>query len=483
MNIFICSRILGILLMVFSITNLTPILIAQIFHDGDAAPFFAAFVVTFALGFFCWLPCRQRKKELKIRDGFLISVLFWVVLSLFGALPLMLASKPHMALTDAVFESISGLTATGATVLKGLDSLPHSVLYYRQQLQFLGGMGIIILAVAILPMLGIGGMQLVRTEMTGPIKDNKLTPRITETAKTLWFIYIGLTILCTIAFYFNGMSFFDAMCYAFSTVSTGGYAPHDASLGFYPQTSLRIIAIFFMIAGALNFALHFIAFKHLSTKPYTQDAETKNYIAVLSILSIIIIFLLWRFNVGDSFVQNVVDTVFHVVSLCTTTGLNTTRYDEWPSFIPMLLLYGGIIGGCAGSTTSGIKMIRITLVCKQGLREIKRLIHPRGLFPLKFSHYIVPWRVIDAVWGFIGIYLALFVFLFLLLLSTGLSQETALASLMACLSNTGASLGEVAQTYTTVPSAAKWILSFAMLLGRLEIFTVLVLFTPSFWQK
>ncbi len=483
MNIFAVQRILGILLMLFSVTMLPAAAVGWGYGDGEVQPFLAAFALLLVAGSVIWLPVRHSRQELRVRDGFLVVVLFWTVLGLSGALPFVLSESPVMSVTDAVFESVSGLTTTGATVIVGLDDLPHSILFYRQQLQWLGGMGIIVLAVAVLPMLGIGGMQLYRAETPGPMKDSKLTPRITETAKALWYIYLGLTILCGVAYWGAGMGPFDAVGHAFTTVAIGGFSTHDASMGYFGSTTIEMIAVVFMLLAGVNFALHFVAWRGKDPRIYLRDAEFRFYIAVLAAVTLTVTVVLFYTDTyiywDDAFTKG----LFQAVSIGTTTGFTTAEFYYWPGFLEILLLFASFIGGCAGSTGGGIKVIRVLLLIKQGLREIQRLIHPSAQIPIRVGDKIIPHRVFDAVWGFFALYVASFIVMYLALSLTGLDLITAFSAVGACINNLGPGLARVGPHYADLNDAAKWILCFAMLLGRLEIFTLLVLLTPGFWLK
>lgn len=483
MQLAVIQRVLGILLSLFSITMLPPIIVSLIYSDDTFMPFATAFALILSIGLILWFPVRNIKKELRLRDGFMVVVMFWAGLGLAGSVPLVLANMPNLTLTDAVFESISGLTTTGATILVGIDYLPKSILFYRQQLQWLGGMGIIVLAVAILPMLGIGGMQLYRAETPGPVKDTKLTPRITETAKALWYIYLTLTIACATAYWMGGMTIFDAISHSFSTVSIGGFSTHDASMGYFQSPVIEAIAVFFMLIAGINFSLHFISWKNLSIRHYTQDDEVKAYFSILLIICFVIAF--YHVIVGDydNLLKALEDTIFQTVSIATTTGFTTTEYQAWPGFMPLLLLFSSFVGACAGSTGGGIKVIRILLLFKQGIREIKRLVHPNALFIIKIGNKPINERIIEAVWGFFATYIAVFAFLLLALMTTQMDQVTAFSALAACMNNLGPGLGEVSLHYGNISDPAKWILCFAMLLGRLEIFTLLVILTPTFWRR
>lgn len=482
MNWTVVQRILGLLLMMFSITMLPPIIVDFIYREGSWLPFVEGFALTLASGFLIWLPVRKLRRELRLRDGFLVVASFWTVLGTFGAAPLYLADVPAMTFTDAVFESMSGLTTTGATVLTGLDTLPKAILYYRQQLQWLGGMGIIVLAVAVLPMLGVGGMQLYRAETPGPVKDTKLTPRITETAKALWYVYLSFTTLCTVGYWAAGMGWFDAICHAFSTVAIGGFSTHDLSIGYFNSTLIDFVAILFMFVAGINFSLHFFAWRFVQLKHYAADPEFRAYTMLLVTLAAVVVVSLLYFGTYDTLEQGVINGVFQAVSIATTTGFTTANYAAWPGAIPVLLIFASFVGGCAGSTAGGIKVIRWLLIYKQGVREIVRLVHPSAEIPVKLGNSAVPFRVVDAVWGFFSVYVVVFGFMMLAMMATGLDQVTAFSAVAATLNNLGPGLGEVAAGFMSLTDTAKWISVVGMLLGRLEIFTLLVLITPTFWR-
>ena len=483
MQLSAIQRILGLLLALFSTTMVPPMLVSEIYDDGAMQPFIAAFMLILGIGLALWLPVRHSKRDLRLRDGFLIVVMFWVALGLSGSVPLLLSEQPSMSLADAVFESVSGLTTTGATVATGIDTLPPSILFYRQQLQWLGGMGIIVLAVAILPMLGVGGMQLYRAETPGPLKDTKLTPRITETAKALWYIYVTLTAVCAGAYWLAGMNPFDAVCHAFSTVAIGGFSTHDASLGYFDNPLIEAVAVVFMTISAVNFALHFTAWRNRGGSGYARDSELRAFVSLLLCLCLVTSAYLYLSDTFPSVLTAVRYGVFQAVSISTTTGFTTSGYDTWPSFLPVLLLFASFAGGCAGSTGGGLKVIRVVLLIKQGMREITRLIHPSAQVPIKIGGVVTPYRVVDAVWGFFATYVATFALVLVALMATGLDQVSAFSATAACMNNLGPGLGEVANNYASIGTGAKWILSLAMLLGRLEIFTLLVILTPSFWRS
>ena len=480
MNLTVVQRILGLLLMIFSLTMLPPVLVSLLFSDGEWLSFLEGFGMTFLAGLLFWLPVRHVRKELRLRDGFLVVASFWTVLGTAGAAPLYFADVLDLSFTDAVFESMSGLTTTGATVISRLDGLPQSVLYYRQQLQWLGGMGIIVLAVAVLPMLGVGGMQLYRAETPGPVKDTKLTPRITETAKALWYVYLAFTLSCMFAYRLAGMNWFDALCHAFSTVAIGGFSTHDASIGYFDSTAIDVVAILFMFLAGINFSLHFFAWRYVSVKHYFEDSEFRAYTAFLfAISAVVVATLLYS---GENFPTAMIDGTFQAVSIATTTGFTTADFSAWPLSLPALLILASFVGGSAGSTAGGIKVIRWLLIYKQGVREIMRLVHPSAEIPVKIGNKAVPHRVVDAVWGFFSVYIVVFGIMMLAMMFTGLDQITAFSAVAATLNNLGPGLGDVSAGFMSLSDTAKWISVAGMLLGRLEIFTLLVLITPMFWR-
>ncbi|ATA26181.1 potassium transporter [Brenneria goodwinii] len=483
MHLRAITRIVGLLVILFSGTMFIPGLVALIYRDGAGRAFTQTFLVALVIGIVLWLPNRKQKHELKSREGFLIVVLFWTVLGSVGALPFLFAEHPNLGLTDAFFESFSGLTTTGATTLVGLDSLPKAILFYRQMLQWFGGMGIIVLAVAILPILGVGGMQLYRAEMPGPLKDNKMRPRIADTAKTLWLIYVLLTIACAVSLWLAGMPVFDAISHSFSTVSVGGFSTHDASIGYFNNPMINtIIAVFLLISGC-NFGLHFTVLSGRSIKVYWRDPEFRMFIFVQMSLIVVCTVMLWFHNVYASGMQTLNQAFFQVVSMATTAGFTTDSIASWPLFLPVLLLCSAFIGGCAGSTGGGLKVIRILLLFLQGSRELKRLVHPNAVYTIKLGNRALPERILEAVWGFFSAYALVFIVSMLAVIATGVDDFSAFAAVAATLNNLGPGLGVVADNFTSMNDAAKWILILTMLFGRLEVFTLLVLFTPTFWRE
>ncbi|MFT5572400.1 MAG: trk system potassium uptake protein TrkH [Cryomorphaceae bacterium] len=475
-------RILGVLLVIFSVTHLTPLLVSLIYQDGNSLPFIISFSLTLITGVLMWAPVRRVKRDLRYRDGFLVVVLFWTVLATFGALPFLLSEHHSLSITDAFFESMSGLTTTGATILTNLDSLPESTLYYRQQLQWLGGMGIVVLAVAIMPMLGIGGMQLYRAETPGPMKDSKLTPRITESAKALWYIYLGITVLCVVAYWIAGMSLFDAICHAFSTVAIGGFSTHDQSIGFFDSAAIEAVAMLFMLIASANFSLHFLAWRQRTIAPYLKDSEYRFFLSILVAAGLVVILSLIIHQIYPEPGLALRHGLFHLVSIVTTTGYTSTGFAWWPGALPILLILLSFMGGCAGSTAGGMKVMRIQLMYKQGRKEIVRLVHPNAVLSIKLGGKVISESVIGTVTAFFSMYILCFALTAFALCLVGLDWITAFSAAAACLNNLGPGLGDVANNYAGINDAAKWILAFAMLLGRLELFTLLVLFTSTFWR-
>lgn len=475
-------RVLGILIALASVSNLPPVLLAIVFGEDTAKVFLGSFLLTVSFGALLWWPFRNVHYELRLRDGFLIVTLTWLLASLVFSLPFMYA-PPGLSFTAAMFEATSGLTTTGATIIVGLDELPRSVLFYRQSLQFIGGMGVVVLSVAILPMLKIGGTQLFRAESGGMTRDTKLTPRIADTAKALWGVYIGINLLCALAFWAGGMSLFDAVCHAMTTISTAGFSPYDASFGHFDSPLLEWIAVFFMLVGGINFGLHFLAWRRAAMGAYFDDSELKSFLKIALAASLLVtaaIFLGGDYEHLDDAFRH---ATFQAVSNLTTTGFATHGFSNWSGFAPLLLAGLAIIGGCAGSTTSGLKVARVMMVLRQGYREVKQLVHPRGRFLVKIGGRPVSEQVVLSVSGFIALWMLCFIILVLAMNATGLDILSSFGAVIATLTNLGPGLGEVSGNFATVNSGAVWIGTFSMLLGRLEVFSVLVLLTPSFWRE
>jgi trk system potassium uptake protein len=476
-------KILGVLLAIFSLSMLTPIPVAIYFHDHIIAPFLICFALTAGTGVLLWLAFYRYNLELRIRDGFLVVILFWTVLGAFSGLPFLLGLHQQFGFTNAIFESISGFTTTGTTVLRNINTLSPALMFYRQQLQFLGGMGIIVLAVAILPMLGVGGMQLYRAETPGPMKEEKITPRITETAKTIWFIYVGLVVLCALAYWAAGMMPFDAIEEAFSTLSTGGFTTHNTSFAFYHSHIIEMIGIFFMFLGGVNFSLHYMAFMRGSVKQYWRDAEFKAYVLIVLVVLVVAVVVLRLYNVYQTTGNDLIESLFSIVSIMTTTGFVSANFAQWPVFLPFLIMMLGLLGACGGSTSGGMKVMRALLLKKQFSRELKRLIHPQGVYPLKIGERVLGSGMMNMVWAFASAYLGVLVISMVLLMATGIPLQDAFGSVAAALGNVGAGIGKFAYNSAGVNIFSKWVLIFDMIAGRLEVFTVLLLFSPAFWRK
>jgi len=478
------QRVMGVLLMMFSVSMVPPMLISGLYDEGVGHVFLEALWITLATGAAVWWPVKRSKTELKIRDGFLVVVLFWAVLSLFGAIPLYASDVGWDSFTDALYESVSGLTTTGSTVIaSGLDTLPHAINFYRLLLHWLGGMGIIVLAVAILPMLGVGGMQLYKAETPGPMKDSKLTPRIAETARALWVVYLALTVACTAAYWVAGMPVFDAIIHGMSTISTGGFSNRDASIGYYSSPLIEYLAMGFMVLGTINFATHFMVFRERNPLVYWRDSEARTSIGLMiGFTTLITVALLSSGTYGDA-ETGIRKALFHVISYGTTTGFATADPTYWPSFTPVLLIMTGYMVGCAGSTSGGVKVVRLMLFVKQAQRELQRLIHPNAELPIKLEGKVVPDPVVYAVGAFFSVYIGATLILIAAMIATGLDPVTAFSAVSASINNMGPGLGALNASMASVSDTGKWILMFTMLLGRLEIFSLLIVFTPAFWRR
>jgi trk system potassium uptake protein TrkH len=476
------QRLLGLIVTMFSLTMLPPVIVSLYFGDGQWTPFVESFGILLAAGLALWLPVHRVDRDLRLRDGFLVVALFWTVLGVAGALPFLLDEVPRLAFTDAAFESVAGITTTSASVMTHLDQLPKSVLWYRQQEQWLGGLGVIVLAVALFPVLGIGGMQLYKAETPGPVKDEKLTPRIAQTARALSSVYLMLTAACTAAYALAGMSVFDALAHAFSTVSTGGFSSYDAGLAHFNSYAIDMVAVAFMFFGGINFALHFVVWRTKDSLSYFGEPQFRGYLFVTVAMTALVTIYLLASGTYASPSEAFRRGVFQVVSMQSSTGFVSQGFAAWPGMLPPLLVLMTFVGGCAGSTAGGMKVLRWQLVLKQAQRELTRLVHPNAALPVKLADKPVPGRVLAAVTGFFAMYLVLFGLMMLAMMAAGLDQVTAWSAVAACINNAGPALGAAAATFQHLPEAAKWIAIAAMLIGRLEVFTVVVLFTPAFWR-
>lgn len=467
----------------FSLTMLVPVALAWHGQDAGLKPFTHALAATLLASLLLIALTARFRRELGIRDGFGLVVGLWSLLPAVATVPLLLY-QPQLSFTDAYFETMSGLTTTGATVLTGLDHLPPSINLWRHLLNWLGGMGIIVLAVAILPMLGVGGMQLFKAETPGPVKDAKLTPRIHATARNLWLIYAGLTALCTVSLYLAGMDWLDAACHAMAALSLGGFSTRDASVGFFDSPAIEIILIVFMVLAALNFATHFLVISKRSLRHYQQDSEAKTMIGVL-LLSILLCaaYLFWQETYAD-FPTALRHVAFNLVSIATDCGFASVDFAQWPIFVPLLMLLLSCCTACAGSTGGGIKMMRTIVLCREAGRQLTTLLHPNAIRLLHINGSVVSGRLIFAVLGFVFLYVASLIALTFVMMGSGLDFLSSLTAIIACINNAGPGLGVVgpAGNYGVLTDFQTWVCSFAMLLGRLEVFSVLVLFTPAFWR-
>lgn len=480
MHWFAITRLFGALLMLYSLSFIPSIGVSILYDDGQWGIFSESLLITAIAGAILWFPNRARQDELSIRDGFLVVTLFWGLLGVVGALPFILGL--HLGVTDAVFESISGFTTTGSTVIVGLDRLPLSILYHRQQIQFLGGMGIIVLAIAILPLLGVGGTQLYRAETSGVAKHEKLKPRIAQTARVLWIIYVALTIACALGFWIAGMNLFDAIGHAFTAVATGGFSTHDASIGHYKSPVIEGIAIFFMLAGGVNFAVHFIAWRRRTFSPFITDPEVRAYGLIFLFSSLFVAVSLYWAGAYSSIWECLRHGSFQVASILTSTGFGTENFAIWPLHIPLFLVIISFTGGCGGSTAGGIKVLRIMLLAKLGVRQLFQLAHPQAVTVIKLGTKPVSEDVLFSVWGFYVLYVVTSLLLTGAMMAAGLDLESALGAVVATINLLGPGLGEVATTFVTVSPVVKWLGIFGMLVGRLEVFTLLILFLPAYWR-
>jgi trk system potassium uptake protein TrkH len=477
-------NVFSAIVMIFSLTMTAPLIVAHLYDDAALLTYIESIVATFAAGVLMRITTMHRKRELQPRDGFLLVFLVWTMLPALATLPLML-HIPGLTFTDAYFETVSGITTTGATVLQNLDRLPPSINFWRCELVWLGGMGLIVLAVAILPLLGVGGMQLYKAETPGPMKDAKLTPRITETAKGLWLVYAGITLVCMLSLRLAGMSWFDAVCHAFSTMGLGAFSTHDASFGFFDSTLIESVTIVFMLIAGINFATHFQACRERSVRPYRADPEAALFVSITLASSMMIACFLWSKGVYPDFMTALRYASFNTVSMATTTGFSSTDFNLWPVFAPLWMLFLCCFVSSSGSTGGGIKMIRAMLLVRQGLRELVKLVHPHAQVVIKLGGAVVPNQIVYAVLAFMSIYGACVVTMTFLLVGTGLDLISAFSAVIASINNTGPGLNQVgpATTYAALTDFQTWVCTIAMLLGRLELFTLLLIFTPTFWRR
>ena len=478
------SHVLGGMLMFFSITYLMPIASSMIYDDGTLIDFVDAMTMSFSAGFLLWFSTRRHRRELKPRDGFLLVTLAWVLMAAIATLPLLLVID-DLSFTDAFFETMSGLTTTGATVLSGLDKLPPSINLWRHELNWVGGMGIIVLAVAILPLLGVGGMQLYKAETTGVMKDSKLTARIADTAKALWLVYFGITVACILSLKVVGMNWLDAICHAFAAMGLGGFSTYDDSVGHFDSPAIEAVLIFFMMVAGMNFATHFVAWRGRSLRAYWTDMEAKAFVALIVSSTLVCSLYLTIKGTYPGFLTALRHVAFNLVSIATDCGFASVDYDKWPIFVPLWMLFLSCVSVSSGSTGGGIKMIRALILAQQGLIELKRLVHPNLVAPLRVGDTAIPQQIVGAVLGFIFLYILAVGELTFFLVASGLDFTSSITAIVACINNAGPGLNVVgpAQNYGVLTDFQTWVCTFAMLLGRLEVLSVFVLFTPAFWRR
>ena len=483
MNLAVIALV-GRIVLMFALMMLVPLVFAVVGGDSAQGAFIAGFAITFIAGLAMSVAMRRFRRELQPRDGFLLVTVTWLLLPFFGALPLLFA-LPELSFTDAYFEAMSGFTATGATVMSGLDTMPLSVNVWRCFMSYIGGLGIIVLVVAILPMLGVGGSQLFRAEITGPMKDQKFTPRIADTARGLWVVYFSMSLACFLAYGLAGMSWADAFMHMCTTMSLGGFSSHDASFGFWNSPLIEAVAVVFMLLAGLNFVLYFVAWRQRSLARLWRDIEVRAFLGVMLFSVVLISVFLWAEGAYATFAEALRHTVFHVVSIATTTGYSSHDYAQWPLFAPLWMILLGCFATCAGSTGGGIKMIRMLLLLKQVQRELVRIVHPNVVNPVVVGARAISEKVIQSVIAFMMIYGATLVTLTMVLLFSGMDVVTAFTAVIACVNNIGPGLGEVgpAVNYSGLTNFQTWVCTFAMMLGRLELLSVLVLFTTQFWRK
>lgn len=475
---------LGLMLVVFSISFVLPILTSLVYKDETLIDFLLAMLWTAGTGVLLWILTRRFRGELSVRHGYLLVVAMWTAMPAVATFPLLLVID-GLSFTDAYFETMSGITTTGATVLSGLDNLPPAINLWRHELNWLGGMGIIVLAVAVLPLLGIGGRQLFKAETPGPMKDSALTPRITETARSLWLVYAGITLACIVSLKLAGMDWLDAVCHAFSAMGLGGFSTHDASVGYFNSPAIEFVLIVFMLIAAMNFATHFLAWRGKSLKIYLHDAEAVSTVVLILGSCLGVGFFLWWQGTYPTFWSALRYSSFNLISMATDCGFASADFNQWPTFAPIWMLLLSSISASSGSTGGGIKMIRTLVLVKQAGREFIKLLHPAAVNPMKIGGQVVANNIVFAVLGFIFLYFISIATLTFALLISGLDFVSSFSAVIACINNAGPGLGMVgpASNYQGLTDFQTWVCTAAMLIGRLEIFTVLILFTPAFWKR
>jgi trk system potassium uptake protein TrkH len=481
--VFAVAHVLGLLLASFAASYAAPLLCSLWLHDGLWEHFLLSGAITAGSGLLLAGATRRFRRELKPRDGFLLVTLGWLLLPAAAALPL-LVGVPGLSFTGAFFEAMSGLTTTGSTVLNGLDALPPSLNFWRHLLTWIGGLGVIVMALAVLPLLGVGGMQLYKGQAPG-VKEERLAPRITETARNLWAVYVALTAAGVIALKLCGMSWFDALCHAFSAVGLGGFSTHDRSIAYFDSAAIEFVLMVLMVIAALNFARHFVALRQLSLETYKKDPECRAIFGILTLSVLGIAALLSWHGVYPDFLHALRHAAFNVISQATTSGLTTQDYQSWPVFAPFWMLFLGCLVCSTGSTGGGIKMFRALLLARQTGRELKLLIHPAAMAPVRIGGRAIPDAVGHAVLAFIFLYFATVAVLIFAMLLTGLDFDSSFAAVVASINNTAHGFGApgAVHNFHSLSTLQTWVCTAAMLLGRLEIFSIAVLLRPAYWRK
>ncbi|MFW5806238.1 MAG: TrkH family potassium uptake protein [Spirochaetota bacterium] len=483
LNLKLVFRVVAFLLLVVAGFMLTPVIVALFYGETGAVRHFLVPIAVTSVGATGFLLfTRGEKRDLSTRDGFLLVVLSWVLIALFGSIPLY-SSGAIPRFVDAFFETMSGFTTTGASILTDIESLPRSMLFWRSLTHWLGGMGIIVLTVAIFPILGIGGLQLLKAEAPGPTVD-KITPKVAETARILWFTYFGLTLAEVVLLLFGGMDLFDALTHTFGTLATGGFSPKNASIGHYDSAFIDVVITAFMVAAGINFVMYF----RLVTGRFTgilRDSELRFYLAVFALAALTGAISLYTSGVYDRFATSLRFGAFQAASILTTTGYATADFAAWPALSKAVLFMLMFVGGCSGSTGGGIKVVRVATLIKQGFNEMRYLLHPRGVFNLKLNGETIRKNVVYAISGFVFLYVLVLLIISLVVASGGYELLTSFSTALVTLGNIGPGFGLVgpAENYAFYQDYIKWFLSFAMMLGRLELFTVLIVFTPFFWRR
>ena len=483
-SIFPVVTVLGFATALFSVAFLVPLAYAFATNEPTVDAFATGFLTTFFVGLAAHFLTRRFKRELQPRDGFLLVSAVWSLIPAFSTIPLVLFFD-DLSFTDAYFETVSGLTTTGATVLTGLDTMPASINIWRHLLSWIGGMGILVLAVAILPLLGVGGSQVFKAETPGPMKDSKLTPRITETAKSLYLVYLALSLACAVSYKLAGMTWLDAFMHSGTTMSLSGFSSHDASYAYFDSAAIEMVAVAFMLIAGVNFSIHFLAWRGKSFRPYVMCPETKWFLVLMLVSVLLIATFLLAHQQYTTFSEAFRYSLFNVVSVATTTGFANTDFAQWPIFAPLFMIFLSVFASAAGSTGGGIKMLRAVILFQHAVGELSRTLHPRAVNPVRIRGTVIGSPVISGVLAFMLMYGMSIITITMIQMFTGLEPIAALTGTIAMINCLGPGLGVLgpASNYASLGDFQTWVYSFAMLLGRLEMFTILVLFTPAFWRK